>query len=375
MEKTVSTNQAGLILCIFTIAIKLSALPALMFSYSGNDCYIACFISLVVDFIGTIILLHYIHKHKEKTFFELIRDSLGKTVAIIIQSILLIYFFVKCVLILQELHDYFIATLFEELNPIFFIIVLGLLILYCITKDFRTIGRVIQLVFWPTLVGITFTLIFPIHDLQIEKLFPIFEQGFYPIYKTIARTTFAFGDYIILLPLMGKIKFEEKSKKKLAFIMCGTLSFVFNFYIVFVGSFGKFSTSQTLALGELPLHNTTPATIGKLEWLTIVIWTAILLLNAIILAIATKDSFDTIFHTSDKNIGTIVITLGIVTTLSLTYLQLEKVIRFLVSPTFATIIGSMHIAIILILIISSIICSKKTNCRSSVTKNRRVKKC
>ena len=53
MEKTISSNQAGLIFCVFAISLKLSALPALMFSFSGNDSYITILIALIFDFIGT----------------------------------------------------------------------------------------------------------------------------------------------------------------------------------------------------------------------------------------------------------------------------------------------------------------------------------
>lgn len=359
MEKTISTNQASLILCVFTIALKLSALPAIMFFFSGNDSYITCLIALIFDFIGTVIIVHIMHKNPDITFFELISHTLGKITAIIIQIILLIYFFLKCVLVLQELHDYFIATLFEDLNPIFFIIVIGLLMLYCATKSFRTIGRLIQLIFIPVLVMILFSLIFPINDLQIEKLFPIFEQGISPIYKGLSRTTFAFGDYIILLPMMGHIDLNKKSKKHILLFMSGTLLFIFNFFIIFVGSFGDFSASQTLALSELPLHNTTPATIGKLEWLTITIWTAILLVDSIILIIATRATFDNIFGTFGKKSAHIVLSIAITGVVTFTYLQLEAIVEFIISSTFAIVIGVMQVLIILALIIASAIKNKR----------------
>ena len=154
-----------------------------------------------------------------------------------------------------------------------------------------------------------------------------------------------------------------------------TLGFVFNFFVIFVGSFGKFSTSQTLALGELPLHNTTPATIGKLEWLTIVIWTVILLVNSIVLAIACKNAFDNIFSTYDKNLGAYVISTALVLTLSFTYLQLESILEFLVTPTFASIAGGIQILIILLLIISSVIKNKKSSTRITPTKKGRERPC
>lgn len=358
MEKTISTNQASLILCIFTIALKLSALPAIMFSYAGNDSYVTCLIALVFDFIGTVIIINIMHKHPNVTFFEMLKSTLGKVFAIIVHVILLLYFLIKCVLVLQELHDYFIATLFEELNPIFFLLVLAGLMLYSASKNFRTIGRMLQLIFWPTFILIIFSLLFPIVDLQIEKLFPILEQGFFPIYRGLTRTTFAFGDYMILLPMMGHISFEKKSKKKMLLYMSSALSFILNFFIIFVGSFGDFSASQTLALSELPLHNTTPATIGKLEWLTITIWTVILLIDAEILATACRNVFDNIFNTSGKNTGAIVVSITVSSVVAFTYLQLTTIVEFVISPAFATTVGMMQLLMVIVLIIANIVKNK-----------------
>lgn len=359
MEKTISTNQASLMICIFTIALKVSALPAIMFSFAGNDSYISCLLAIIFDFIGTVIIVNIMEKHPNETFFSITKETLGKTFAIVIQVILLIYFIIRTILVLQELHDYFIATLFEELNPIYFLIILGLIMLYSTGKNFRTIGRLIELIFWPVAIAIAFTLIFPIKDLQIIKLLPVFEEGFVPIYKGLARTTFAFGDYMILLIIMGKISFEKKSKKKILIYTAGALTFILTFFIIFVGCFGDFALSQTLALSELPLHNTTPATIGKLEWLTISIWTIILLVNAILLSIASRSIFDNIFQSNGKKYGSYVITSIIMLTVTLTYLQLEGIVEFAISPVFASIVGGVQLSMIVILIIASAIKNKR----------------
>lgn len=369
MEKTISTNQASLIMCIFTIALKVSALPAIMFSFAGNDSYISCLIAIIFDFIGTVIIVNIMEKHPDETFFSITKETMGKTVAIITQVILLIYFIIRTILVLQELHDYFIATLFEELNPIYFLIILGLIMLYSTRKSFRTIGRLIELIFWPVAIAIAFTLVFPIKDLQIVKLLPVFEEGFFPIYRGLSRTTFAFGDYMILLIIMGKIKFEKKSKKKILIYMAGALSFIFNFFVIFVGCFGDFALNQTLALSELPLHNTTPATIGKLEWLTISIWTIILLVNAILLSIASVSVFDNIFGTNDRKWGSIVVTCIIMVAVTLTYLQLEGIVEFAISPAFASVVGGIQLSMIAILLIASVL--KRNKGKSPPHKNRK----
>ena len=359
MEKTISTNQAGLIYCIFTISLKLSALPSLMFSYAGNDSYVACLIALIIDMFATFTVISILIKHPNKSFKEMLTETFGKTITTIIHFFLTIYFLAKCILVLQELHDYFIATLFEELNPVYFLIVLGLIILYSTFRNYRIIGRTIELIFWPTMIALFFTLLYPIEDMQIEKLLPIFEQGPYPIYKAISRTTFAFGDFMILLPLFNKIKLNEKSKKTLTIFVVGTISFIFIFYVIFVGCFGKYSISQTLALGELPLHNTTPETIGKLEWLTISIWTIILLINAIILAITCRHVFDNLIGITDKKWTCYTISTILIAIVGLTYLQLETIIQIAITPVFSGIVGGLQLTIIIMLMISSHIINKR----------------
>ena len=359
MEKTISTNQTGLIYCIFTIALKLSALPSLMFSYAGNDSYVACLIALIIDMLATLIVIGIIIKHPDKSFKQLITETFGKIISVIIHSLLVIYFLAKCVLVLQELHDYFIATLFEELNPVYFLIVLGLIILYATFRNYRVIGRTIELVFWPTMFALFFTLLFPIEDMQIEKLLPIFEQGPYPIYKAISRTTFAFGDYMIFIPLMSNIKIAKHSKKTLTLYTLGTVGFIFSFFVIFVGCFGKYAISQTLALGELPLHNTTPETIGKLEWLTISIWTIILLINAIILAHTCRQVFDNLFGVNDKKWSCYTISAILIVIVGLTYLQLETIIQIAITPVFSGLSGGLQLTILLMLIIASIVSSNK----------------
>lgn len=361
MDKKISHNQAGLILCIFTISLKLSALPAIMYIFSQTDAYVVCFIATIFDFLGTLIIAHIISKMPNKSFYDLVKDNLGKVVAIIVQILLGIYLLGKSIVTLQELHDYFINTLFDKLNTAFFFGVLGLFILYTTTKDFRTLGRVMQLIFWPMFIGIAFTLIFPISDMQVDRLLPIFKSGFRPIYSGLSKTNFAFGDYLILLLLMGKIDVKQKFKKEILSYMAVTLSFIVAFFIIFTGSFGDFAISQTLALGELPLHSTTPSTIGKLEWLTVVIWTGILLLNAGLISVSCRQCFDNIFSIKNKNLSSTIITGIIMTGVVLTYLQLDSILNIVTNPNFSIVSGSLQVLFILILAISYLIEKKKKN--------------
>lgn len=352
MKKLLTTNQAGLIIILFTVALKLSVLPAILYDYSGSNSYIACLIALLFDLLFAVIILLVMKRLPNKDFFDLIKDTLSRPVAIIIYVLLFGYFFFKCLIALLELHDYFIVTLFEEINPVFFLITLALLLLYLFNKDLRNLGRVLQVVFWPMAIGLAFTLIYPVQDMELTNLLPLFQDGFYPIYRGISHTTFAFGDHIILLMLMGHIKYEKNTTKKLIFYIVNALLFILNFYVIFVGAFGETAVNQTLALGELPLHNPYPATIGRLEWLTIIIWSAILLIQGAMLGNFCCKCIKCVFNVSDIKIPAIATTLIISGSLVASYLQLSDVLKLVTSIPFVTISGSFHTLLVIILLAS-----------------------
>lgn len=359
MEKSLTNNQSGLIVALFAVALKLSVMPAIFNDYAANNSYISCLISLAIDFLLCFIIISIMKKVPNKTFYELIKDTFSKPVAIILNGILMVYFILKSLIALLELHDYYIASLFEELNPIFFSIAFLTLLLWLFGKSFRNLGRSLQLLFWPMAIGLLFTLIFPASDIQITNLLPLFQNGTYQIFKGTFHTAFAFDDYVILLMIMGHIDFNKKTKKTLLLYLFTILNFVFNFYVVFVGSFGDIAVNQSLALNELPLHNPFPTSLGRLEWLTIIIWTAILLLQSAVLGKCACKCFDNMFNTHDKKLSPFVITSLIAIGMILTYLKLYDAIQFVTSVPFVVILLTFHAVVIILLTISTIIHRKK----------------
>lgn len=358
MEKTISTNQASLILVIFTVALKFSVLPALTCDYAGNNGYIVALLGLIIDFLSTLLIILIIRKIPEVSFFDLIKQTLSKTVAIIVYSLLFIYFLIKLLIAMLELHDYYIVTLFENLNPIFFVVTLMLLLVYLFNTGFRTIGRVIEILFWPLTIGIVFTLLYPIAEVEIVNLFPLFPDGAFPIFNGLFKTSFAYGDFMILFMMMGSIKYSKKATKKMLLYFVTMLNFIFNFYVVFVGTFGDTAVNQSLALSELPLHNPYPTTIGRLEWLTIIMWTSILIFQVALLGLSCSICLKEIFGLNDKKIPSVV-TVGLLSAMYIpTYLQLQNILTIVTSMPFTSVANAFEYVCIIILIVSYLIYKK-----------------
>ena len=300
MEKKISTHQACLLIVLSTIALKLSTLPAIMSDYASSNSYIICFVAIVFDFIGTLIILKVMEKIPEKNFFELIKKVWSKPVAIIIYILLAIYFFSKSASALFQLHNYYSSSLFEDLNHSFGLLIILFLSLFLVSKNFRTFGRLMEICFWPIAIAVMFTLLYPINSIKLTNLFPLLEDGVYPIWNGFLHTSFAFGDYMVLFVLMGKIDYNKTTTKKILFYSLNVLLFVLNFYVVFVGVYGHTAVNQTLALSELPLHNSFSVTVSKLEWLTIIVWTALLFIYANFMNKCSCECLDRIFNISGK---------------------------------------------------------------------------
>lgn len=352
MEKTISTNQASLILVIFTVALKFSVLPALTCDYAGNSAYIVALIGLIIDFLSTLVIILLIRKIPDISFFDLLKNTLSKPFAIIVYSILFIYFLIKLLIAMLELHDYYIVTLFENLNPIFFVVTLMLFLVFMFSTGFRTIGRVIEILFWPLTIGIMFTLLYPMGEVEIVNLLPIFQDGIYPIFNGLFKTSFAYGDFMILFMMMGNIKYSKKATKKMLLYFATMLNFIFNFYLLFVGTFGDTAVNQSLALSELPLHNPYPTTIGRLEWLTIIMWTSILIFQVTLLGLSCSTCLKEIFGFRDKKMPAIVTTSLLTAMYMPTYLQLQNILVIVTSIPFTSVTNTIEYVCIILLIIS-----------------------
>jgi len=371
MKKKISTHQACLLIVLSTIALKLSTLPAIMNDYASSNSYMICLFAIFFDFIGIFIILKTMEKIPDKNFFTLIKETLSKPVAIIIYSLLAIYFFTKSASALFQLHNYYSSSIFDDLNHSFGLLIILFLSLFLLKKNFRTFGRLMEVCFWPIAIAVMFTLIYPINSIKLTNLFPLFEDGLYPIWNGFLHTSFAFGDYVVLLILMGKIDYQKNTTKKILLHSINVLLFIFQFYIVFVGVYGHTAVNQSLALAELPLHNSFSVSVSKLEWLTIIVWTALLFIYANFMNKCCCECIDNIFGVCDSSPTSIAISILTTAIQLFTILEIGPIYNIYTDLTLAIIYKAFPILLIIILIISTTIHKSKSQSTQNSIKIRR----
>lgn len=358
MNKELTTRQVCCMIAISIISLKFLIFPALFSKFAFRDCYFAVIISLIIDFTFFAIVVWFMKNNPNLSMKDALMKAFGKTFMRIVMFILFFYFFFKSILIIKETHNYFIEVLFEELNWFYFIIPLFILLAYIMYKNLRTMGRSIEIFFPFIVIGIILTVLLPLRDFSFINLFPMFENGVEPIFNAVLRCNYSFGDYLVLMIFMGKIKYEKGSLKKLINYVIITDLFVAAFYVIFVAVFDITAINQGLAVSDLPLHVSYPSTIGRLDWLTIIIWTITLIFQAGVLlscAVETLKSA-TMLNSKIEVIG--IIEILMVISVIIFYLNLARSINIIVSTTFAIISVAVQVSIPILLIIAHFVLKK-----------------
>jgi hypothetical protein len=275
-----------------------------------------------------------IKNNPDKSFFEIIELKLGKIFSRIISAILTIYFLGKSFIAMKELQNFLVQLLFEHISWWKFIIPLISVILYILNKSMRTFARSIQFFYYFIIIGAGLTLILPIEELDLVNLLPILGEGVFPILKGSFFTSFHFVDFMVLLVLMGRFKLTNKAEKTIVKYSLFTYLFIIIFYVFYVGLFGNILVNEGLLVSDVPLYSNYPATNGRLEWLSMIIWTIVLVYQACLMLICARESFSYTTTLKNNTIISFILLIVLAFTLYLAYLDYAGVIRLITTTAF-----------------------------------------
>ena len=204
-----------MILFISVISLKFLVFPALTTKFAGRSAYISIFFYLLIEFAVIMFVLWFVYKYKDHTFKQVLTMSFGDVFAKIVFAILFIYFLFKTLFLIKETHNYFLEVIFDELPWIYFTLPLTAYMCYVMSKSINIMARTIEIMFWVLIVCVGLTVLAPSYRIDLFNILPLFENGFTPLFNGMLYSSFSFGDFLILLLLMGKIDFSNKGVKRI----------------------------------------------------------------------------------------------------------------------------------------------------------------
>lgn len=312
MEK-ITSRQLGMIVFISVVGMKFVLVPALFSSFAGNDAYIAIALNLLLDFLTCLTYLCIIKKNPNLNFKQFMEKTFGKVFSKIVLILLFLYFISKSLITIKSTHNYMLELLFDQFNSFTFIIPLLVFLGFIMFKDIKSLARTIEFFFYIVVGAIFFAIFVSITRMDFINLFPILDNGITPLFDGISRVGVAFGDYIVLLVLMGDYKKDKQTYNSVIRYAIFAIISVIVFYVLFIGIFGGIASSEALAISDMSLNSTSPVTIGRLDWISIMLWLISLILRISILIFCANKCLVLCFEFKNKysSIYIILLILGV----------------------------------------------------------------
>ena len=359
MTKKVSGVQAGFILALTTISLKFLVYPSIFAKYAYRDVYIPMAIGLGMDFIFTLIILYVIKSNPHITLSQLLTRVMGKTVSKIIYGILFLRFFSKGIIAIKEVHNYFNETLFDNINWFVYMFPLFLLSGYMMLKDFRTFGRTIQFFIPLIIAALIFTIFVPATSADFSNILPMFEKGASGIFKALLYCAYAFGDYLILLLLMGNIDYRPNTNRTIIITLIVTDIIVVIFYVIFASIFKDTGLNRSLAISEMLLYTNINTATGTINWVNILVWLIIMFLQIGLMFYCSSTCLGEILSIKNKYINMSIVTVLAVITVFYLYLSLIRMLNIVTNIYASVFIISVQIILPILCLVSTLILNNK----------------
>lgn len=225
MKEKISSLQLGSLVWSLMLSSYMGIVPYILFTQLKQDSWLA----LILDFtIGIVVLAIYLYiwnKEPKKTIFEKIKFVFGKTIGTVINFLLTLTALYMTTTYFYNMIS-FISSQYLIKTPTLFIIGIFVIpVIYLINQKLNVIGRV-TFTFWiisAILFGLTF---FGLSSqLELSNLYPVIENGIFPILKG-SLICMPYTHFVLLLLLsIPKDSVIDKEKLNNRVILFYTLTF------------------------------------------------------------------------------------------------------------------------------------------------------
>ncbi len=259
-------RQSIYLILICSLATKVQTLPSLIAGNLGRFGW-AYFLFLgVVDLIFILIGMWITKLAGGKTLYDFLKETVGDVFAKTVSIALGIYFLVSSILPYEALHNVFANILFEDLSWALFSIMLISTVAYLASRGLKTIGRVGELYF--RIIGICFIalLVISYSTSSLSRILPLNDFNTSVFFSTSFNFSFWYGDFLLVLMFMGKVKDEKKLTLKLSIAFVIEILIISFAYMILYGIYSDLTVYQSNLVTDISEFALLTLEIGRLDW-------------------------------------------------------------------------------------------------------------
>lgn len=306
MIKDITGRQAIILVAIVMCATKFFILPSNLVSVAKQNVVYIMILFFVLEFLLLLVMVQVSMLHPNKTFYNLVEDSLGKYIAKGIHLLFFVFFIVKMLINIIETYTFFLGTLYDELSPLLYFIPTLFLIFYMTYIGLRSIGRCSELLWVFVVAGLSISFFTALPNVDFGYMLPIFENGPSDAITALSNNVLWFGDYFVYLFFMGKIKFGKNYFKKIAIVSLIIFLVVVIFITVIYCLFPYTSSLIHYGVSDITQTNTRVSNVGKLDWLNVTVWAFASIIQTVIFAYCAEECLSKVFNIKRKAVSCLI---------------------------------------------------------------------
>lgn len=237
MKNEISSRGLALMVSVSIFTFKLTYFPALIFNYAGRDGILSCILLIIADLISFGLVITVFLKNPNISFSEFLEQRIGKIASKIIYFLIFLFFLAKLIFLSSAGYYFARESVFQEAPYSLFIFVLFVVINAMVLFNLKSFSRTLELCYPIIIVSLFICVALGLTTTPLEGITPLFQTDANAIFDGVWNGVFCFGDYLFLLPLMGKVKIDNKFKKRLFTYMAVAIALLLAFFYCFYSAF------------------------------------------------------------------------------------------------------------------------------------------
>ena len=264
MSMKISVRQICFIMLMYTVVSKVILYPTVLSMYSGRDLLFSALIDFAIQAV-IVWAVSYLCSRTDKTFFELIKGTLGDITARIIFGLFAVFFLICTIIPLFEQKIYVHAIFYDTLPSLTVFLPFFIFALYAGYKGFENIGRSADMCLPIFIISLLFIFAMSILEVKWDNFLPVLKTPAKSIFSGSLLTAFRFFEPCWLLMFMGHFKYKKGDAAKITVSYIGGALIVLFFLAVFYGVYGDMAVSRQFAVSKISLFFPAIDIIGRID--------------------------------------------------------------------------------------------------------------
>lgn len=263
MKQTINVRQAGILLIMCIFANKILLLPSLMYADVKADAIFVVTALFLIEIITLPVLLMLKKHFPTQSLYEILKGRIGVVLTKIIYILLLLFFFLKVLLVFSITYVYFKQQIYKD--EVIWIALISFLpvINHAVVSGIRPLSRTMEIFFTVIMIGFIACLGF---SLFTRISFPyMFLSNVKSFFGSVYKHIFSFGDIFFLFLIIDKIEIKKGQEKTLyKYAIIGFILVVI-LYFLYYSKYQVTSFMHNNALADILVFSVQFNAIGRLD--------------------------------------------------------------------------------------------------------------